>query len=156
MAWTEEMCSALEEGIRAGLSYTKIGKRLGVSRNAAVGKAHRLGIADLSLRRPGFDRKPAVKRNFKRMVPKRARPAKPVQVKPIALPEPKTRAILLEAIEPGECKWPVNDAQPGEEHLFCGVPHGREAQEQPYCDYHMQRNVSRDGGRHLSMLERGK
>lgn len=42
------------------------------------------------------------------------------------------------------CKWPVNDAEPGGIHLFCGLP-----ADGPYCDHHAFRSSGR------SALDRG-
>jgi GcrA cell cycle regulator len=42
--WTEAKIARLRADWRAGLSITQIGKNLGLTRNAVVGKAHRLGL----------------------------------------------------------------------------------------------------------------
>jgi GcrA cell cycle regulator len=44
MTWTQDKIAALEQRWQAGESITAIGKALGTSRNAVVGKAHRLGL----------------------------------------------------------------------------------------------------------------
>lgn len=47
--------------------------------------------------------------------------------------------LPLLALRGGQCRFPVNDARPGEEHLFCGHP------AQPgksYCLHHLARAVS--------------
>ena len=44
--WTEERIALLRQLWEAGLSASEIAKRLGeVSRNAVIGKAHRIGLA---------------------------------------------------------------------------------------------------------------
>lgn len=43
------------------------------------------------------------------------------------------RSILMMELKPGECKFPVNDAEPGEMHLFCGLPANPD---KPYCATH--------------------
>ena len=45
MAWTEEKVSELKELWGSGLTTSQIGERLGYSKNAVIGKAHRLGLA---------------------------------------------------------------------------------------------------------------
>jgi GcrA cell cycle regulator len=46
MFWTEERVSALQQLWAQGLSASQIAERLGsVTRNAVIGKAHRLGLA---------------------------------------------------------------------------------------------------------------
>lgn len=42
----------------------------------------------------------------------------------------------LSEIKANECKWPVNDAVEGEQHLFCGHP---VKASQPYCAAHCDR-----------------
>ena len=44
MAWTEEQIDQLKELWGEGLSTSEIGRKLGVTKNAVVGKAHRLGL----------------------------------------------------------------------------------------------------------------
>ena len=42
--WTEETVARLRAFWRAGFSTAEIGRRMGTSKNAVVGKAHRLGL----------------------------------------------------------------------------------------------------------------
>ena len=44
MAWTEAQIDQLKELWGEGLSTSEIGRKLGVTKNAVVGKAHRLGL----------------------------------------------------------------------------------------------------------------
>lgn len=39
-------------------------------------------------------------------------------------------------IKANECRWPVNDASPGQAHLFCGLP---VKPIHPYCPTHCTR-----------------
>jgi len=43
--WTDTLIEKLKEDWDAGYSTAVIGKRLGVSKNAVIGKAHRLYLA---------------------------------------------------------------------------------------------------------------
>jgi len=45
MVWTDEKIKMLEQLWETGQSITQIGKALGMTRNAVVGKAHRIGLA---------------------------------------------------------------------------------------------------------------
>jgi GcrA cell cycle regulator len=45
MVWTPEKIEELTRLWSEGLSITQIGKQLGLTRNAVVGKAHRLGLS---------------------------------------------------------------------------------------------------------------
>lgn len=55
MEWTEEVISRLQELWQQGLSTAEIGRQLNITKNAVVGKAHRLGLPA----RPSPIRKPA-------------------------------------------------------------------------------------------------
>jgi GcrA cell cycle regulator len=55
MDWNSESVDKLKELWQAGLSITKIGIKLGTTRNAVVGKAHRIGLT----RRPAAVAPPA-------------------------------------------------------------------------------------------------
>ena len=45
MSWTPELIASLENLWNDGLTTTEIGRRLGMSKNAVIGKAHRLGLS---------------------------------------------------------------------------------------------------------------
>lgn len=45
MSWTPELIASLESLWNEGLATTEIGRRLGMSKNAVIGKAHRLGLS---------------------------------------------------------------------------------------------------------------
>ena len=45
--WTPERVEQLTESVIAGMSYEAIGQALGCSKNAAIGKARRLDIAEM-------------------------------------------------------------------------------------------------------------
>jgi|SRR5690625_4922937 len=133
MAWTPERTEELSQLWNAGHSASAIGKKLGVSKNAVVGKAHRMKLPP----RPS-----PIRRQSKTPAP--ARKAAPALAKPAAAaPNPvavatnkKTSpspAIQTQAHpNPRKCQWPFGDpAKPG--FHFCeeaAVP-GK-----PYCAEH--------------------
>lgn len=47
-----------------------------------------------------------------------------------------SRHVALVDLKHDECRFPVNDAAPGEMHLFCGMP---AAAGRPYCRHHALR-----------------
>ncbi|RWQ12372.1 GcrA family cell cycle regulator [Mesorhizobium sp.] len=49
------------------------------------------------------------------------------------------RHVPLEELRHGECRWPVNDAAHGEQHLFCGKASGFGS----YCPHHARRAGAR-------------
>ncbi|HXI86433.1 MAG TPA: GcrA family cell cycle regulator [Parvularculaceae bacterium] len=136
MAWNDERVEQLKKFWAEGLSASQIASKMGgVTRNAVIGKVHRLGLSG------------------------RATPAKPqrgcsydhgeeafeparrdVAMKPI-MPEPEFAAPLI--LETGDmttvatlkgnmCKWPIGDPARDDFH-FCGqsTPAGKS-----YCAYH--------------------
>ena len=144
MTWTDERIDQLTELWGAGQSASQIGKALGMSKNAVIGKAHRLKLPP----RPSPIRKErSTPRPKPRSVP-RLQTATPPP--PEAVPSsPARREVeaLRKAIEtvprivrrparrasggPG-CLWPIGDPGDADFH-FCGdssVP-GK-----PYCDLH--------------------
>lgn len=142
MAWTEDRVEMLSKLWAEGLSASQVAKQLGgVTRNAVIGKVHRLGLSGRA--------KPA--RLVKR-APRQASAAKTRTVAPRAprMPRriaPTPPAVPLEAkkMDNGEfatiltitdhmCKWPIGD--PSESDFrFCG--RGTDKAD-PYCAAHAQ------------------
>ena len=123
MAWTEERVEVLKTLWNEGLSASQIAGRLGgVTRNAVIGKVHRLGLSG------------------------RAAPAKPKAVQPDPEPAPAPRRPSVEmdpstwgearatvtTIGANDCKWPIGDPASADFH-FCGQG---AAGGKPYCAYH--------------------
>ncbi|RMD87549.1 MAG: global cell cycle regulator GcrA-like protein [Alphaproteobacteria bacterium] len=115
MAWTDEKIAELKKLWDRGLSASQIASELGdgITRNAVIGKAHRLGLKS----RPS-----PVKSE-----PARAKPARSRKKKDAL----RNRVGLLDLTE-RMCKWPIG--HPGEPDFhFCGrdsVPG------MPYCADH--------------------
>jgi len=153
MSWTDERVEALKKLWTEGLSASQIAKQLGgVTRNAVIGKVHRLGLAGRAT-----PSRPAVKR------PIRAAAPRPVSTQPQAQPRVRlaglpiaaaavaleqgsnvVRFTPLEALRQDDgsvasvltltermCKWPIGD--PSDATFgFCG----RSACAGPYCADH--------------------
>lgn len=118
VTWTDDRIETLKSLWAEGLSASQIAARLGgVTRNAVIGKAHRLGLKS----RPS---------PVKAEAPK---PAKRAAPKP---PQPKVetderRVTLLDLTE-RMCKWPIG--HPGDPDFhFCGKPSEAGL---PYCAPH--------------------
>lgn len=129
-AWTPESVERLINLHNEGLSSSAIGRVLGCSRNAVIGKIHRLGMAG---QRPRFVQIIQVQRT--RKAPPKQKPPKKIQVRQTraeaiasfrAEPIPpkqetdiaRKRLVDLEA---GDCRFPVGD--PGEASFgFCAAP----------------------------------
>ena len=138
MSWTEERIETLTALWEEGLSASEIGKALGVSKNAVVGKAHRLKLA---ARPSPIKRDGESKRRRRNAALARARMAESVQT-PTMVPEVEADdsvmpiAPMLERKAAQEsrnlCLWPIGDPSDKDFH-FCGEP---AAPGKPYCSKH--------------------
>lgn len=145
MDWTEERITELTRLWNDGLSTAEIGKMLGISKNAVVGKAHRLRLSS----RPSPIRRMAIRPAAPR-VPRETRlsnmpslpqtaamtPAKSHMVASAPAQPPQQLRARIEAPAPQlsnqRCMWPVG--HPGEnEFHFCGE---RALVGKPYCASH--------------------
>ena len=146
MSWTDERVTTLKKLWLDGLSASQIAKQLGgVTRNAVIGKVHRLGLSGRAA--PSQPARPAFK------APRPARPAatampsaprRVIAAEPAALPavaqQPSVPAFRAE--EPGSatvltlgahmCKWPIGDPSL-DNFTFCGR---RSEENGPYCHEH--------------------
>lgn len=104
MSWTEERIDTLKKMWDSGLTATQIAEELGgVSRNAVIGKAHRLGLQS----RPS-----PVKPNEPKA--EAAAPAAPRPVAPAAPPPPRApiAAPPVAPAAPADATAPAADAKP--------------------------------------------
>lgn len=155
MAWTDERIALLKKRWNEGDSFSEIAAELGdVSRNACIGKIHRLGMGET----PTY----AVRREPKRVAPpekktprpkrtqmKRKRPkwnpeaaelestAQPyVESTPMSdLEIPLEQRKTLMELTSGDCRWPVGDPCTAD-FFFCGADRNGSL---PYCVGHCLR-----------------
>jgi GcrA cell cycle regulator len=137
--WTDARIETLTALWRSGLSASQIAKALGgVTRNAVIGKVHRLGLAGRAT--------PQSPRQI-RTARARARPARPRQlsqkplrgtVDPARAPEPEVidsvGAFDLAELATHACRWPIGDPR-ASGFGFCGGP----VNAGPYCEAHRRR-----------------
>ena len=158
MNWTDERVEKLKRLWAEGLSASQIAAQLGgVSRNAVIGKVHRLNLPG----RAKAGGTPAAARNAKR----NAAPARPANY-PARVPTrtvarthgatalkdeaeidalqnleyvpasnvvvPISRKLSLTDLTERTCKWPVGDPLKDDFH-FCGAD---ASDASPYCGYH--------------------
>ncbi len=124
MAWTNELIQELTQLWDAGHSASHIGKKLGVSKNAVIGKAHRLKLPA----RPSPIRAEGSALRLRKQSPRPVFRPKPV-LEVVAKPPP--RPVRRHSDGPG-CLWPIGDPGRPEFH-FCGEP---ATPGKPYCDAH--------------------
>ena len=142
MEWNEERVATLTELWREGLSASQVARRLGgVTRNAVIGKAHRLGLANRdtpsSPALPSTRISPRVGASPKRetRTPFRAPPVSTTILQALAA-EMSPTATLMSLADDG-CRWPIGDpARPG--FGFCGRTRARGG---AYCSEHAPRST---------------
>ena len=135
MSWNNDNVAHLRELWDQGLPTAQIGKLLGFTKNAVVGKAHRIGLE----RRPSPIRRTAVKPDRKKarspIMPKLNFESKPInQIETFHNSKifiPATKNLIMSKLKRG-CEWP--EGHPGETGFhFCDK---KRFDEKPYCLKH--------------------
>jgi GcrA cell cycle regulator len=138
MGWTDERVELLKRLWGDGLSASQIAHKLGgVTRNAVIGKVHRLGLSGRATpSRPSRrTAKPATARPARAMpatsvaAPRPAAPP-PAPLEPAMLPSGEFATVLT--LGSHICKWPIGDPDDSS-FRFCGRHAGTGS---PYCDAH--------------------
>ena len=132
MSWTDDKIDKLQRLWGKGLTASQIAKEIGggITRNAVIGKAHRLKLPS----RPSPVKSDAKKATAAPAAAPASAPARPApeKVAPKATEDqPEHRTALLELTEQ-TCKWPIG--HPGDaDFYFCGKPSRPGV---PYCPDH--------------------
>ena len=135
MPWDDNNVSKLRELWDQGLPTAQIGKLLGFTKNAVVGKAHRIGLE----RRPSPIRRTAVKPDRKKarspIIPKLNFEVKKDEVKENLVHQqtfqPLVKNLFTKSVKRG-CEWP--EGHPDESDFkFCGK---ERFEDKPYCIDH--------------------
>jgi len=146
MTWTDERVEQLKKLWADGLSASQIAAQLGnITRNAVIGKVHRLGLSGRAKSPSSSAPRPRKPRSASHML-RISRPsmrgntalahAYEMELEPDPIPYDNVipigqRRTLLELNE-DTCRWPIGD--PGSaEFFFCG---GNTVTSLPYCAYH--------------------
>lgn len=151
MEWNEETIARLRALWAEGLSTAEIGRRMAISKNAVVGKAHRLNLParPSPIRRDGAAGvpRPASPRRVTGPtlppLPVASAPAPQMVTAPISQPPPapasvprvvasRTASTTFRPMRPQTCCWPIGE--PGTKSFrFCdaGATAGK-----PYCQEH--------------------
>ena len=161
--WTEDRVGALKKLWLEGQSASQIAKQLGggVTRNAVIGKVHRLGLSGraapsqparaASTFRPARVRttppaQPSAPRRIE-AAQAQPRPVAPTPPLPVVAELPGTATVMT--LGAHMCKWPIGDPS-STEFSFCG----RRASEGVYCVEHAriayQPQIKRGGKEELA------
>jgi GcrA cell cycle regulator len=150
MAWNDERVDLLKKLWADGLSASQIASRLGgVTRNAVIGKVHRLGLSGRATTSRMKSHRPRARAQASKrlMKPRFANVGSaalrqlyladsepytpPAEELVIPLAERKYIQTLTETC----CRWPIGDPQDADFH-FCGK---KKVTGLPYCEHHARR-----------------
>lgn len=153
-SWSDEMVTRLRQLWAEGLSASQIAKILGFTRNAVIGKAHRIDLPMRLWKRQGqgLARKPPTDNRYPRPRKSAAQRAADAKERMRRLreerktsrewrrrlmfdppPAPDMLNVALLDLEARHCRFPIGDPREAD-FGFCGS--GREGVH-PYCLYHM-------------------
>ena len=140
--WTDERVEIAKQLRREGWSCSRIGARLGVSRNAVIGKLHREGFAG-TMKPLKRSSKTHASRNSRAKIKPwgsfERKSAKVFQAEPfvpgpeLVVPMDERKGIL--DLQENDCRWPINDPQAVDFH-FCNK---QKVPGLPYCEHHCRR-----------------
>lgn len=145
MSWTEERVEMLKRLVAEGLPCSQIAGELGgLTRNAVIGKIHRLGL--VSLNKPSVPARPRTPRkhrartygfSLKRVAEARkARPALEAAWKPSGEP------VAFFDLMAHHCRWPMSGE--GRNMQFCG---NSALLPLPYCPRHCRASYTQPARR---------
>jgi GcrA cell cycle regulator len=155
VTWTDERVDLLKRLWNEGLSASQIAGELGgVTRNAVIGKVHRLGLsgrakAPVSSAPAARPRKPAPSRPaqaFNAATAARGNTALAPQTRSVTEPRPEGRfevvdpelvapfseRVTIMELRENMCRWPMGDPT-SPDFRFCGQ---KTEAGQPYCSHH--------------------
>ncbi|MDR2268668.1 MAG: GcrA family cell cycle regulator [Rickettsiales bacterium] len=142
-SWTTAAIAKLKTLFDKGLSTAEIGKRLGFTKNAIVGKINRLGLnskgAKTKKPKPAPKKKPEAlpkKPNVKKTAPKKEADKKR-NAKTARESKQRTERIIrhsaqLMGLRADQCRWPIGDPD-SDDFRFCGE---KCFTGKPYCFEH--------------------
>src|SRR6202035_2592695 len=146
LTWSDDRVEQLKKLWEAGLSASQIAAELGnVTRNAVIGKVHRLGLSGRAKSPSSAAPRPRKARPAQQMM----RVSRPVsrgntalahafevelEPDPIAYDNvvPMSQRLSLLGLNEATCHWPVGDPS-SPDFFFCG---GKALQSLPYCAHH--------------------
>src|SRR5260370_29612666 len=151
--WTTERIALLKDRIDAGLSCGQIAREIGVSRNAVIGKANRLGLSRFKSATAGQPERtgaPSIARprfatQHRTLLALRAKP----QLAFAEVPGDSANRCSLSELQQWHCRWPIGDPT-AEDFGFCG---NKPVDGLPYCPAHAPMPY-RPGTRHPAPRKR--
>jgi len=132
--WTDTACDVLRAKWAEGLSGTQIANEIGllgirITRNAVIGKIHRLGLSGTKPRAPAAPRasritkprtyKPRIKFNAYADIGQAPETTEAVDLPPEVPPEVPVDPVALQDLKPHHCRYPYGE--PSHDMLHCGA-----------------------------------
>lgn len=148
VTWTDERIELLRKLYDDGLSCGQIAQRLrGVTRNAVIGKVHRLGFplrghehnSVHSTRKRAIRKTRAANPPVNYRFAQRRSSALPAPTDPLPPPhETDIARVSVNDVTEHQCRWPGRDPAGlvGDTPFFCGAP---KIPGLPYCEVHCRR-----------------
>lgn len=144
LTWDEDRTALLKHLWAQGLSCSECADRIGgITRNAVIGKVHRLGLPGrATAQRKPIERKAPLRKKvvkarkspwhqFLEKIEDAPQPPPGVVEQPIPLHQRRT----VETLEAHDCRWPIGDPQDADFH-FCGA---KKLEGLPYCECRARR-----------------
>ena len=128
MGWTDEQVEELKRLWDKGLTTGEIGKALGVSKNAVVGKAHRLGLNS----RPSPIRRTEEESGNAAPAPVEKKKTVKTAAAPKDRKKETQKLFTVNDLTSTSCRWPIGDPKDEDFH-FCGK---ETLPDKPYCAEH--------------------
>jgi GcrA cell cycle regulator len=150
MAWNDERVDLLKKLWADGLSASQIAGRLGgVTRNAVIGKVHRLGLSGRATTSRMKSHRPRARSQAgKRLMKPRYANAGSAALRQLYLGDtepytppaeelviPLAERKYIQTLTESCCRWPIGDPQAADFH-FCGK---KKVTGLPYCEHHARR-----------------
>lgn len=153
MSWTDDRVDLLKKLWSEGLSASQIAGRLGsVTRNAVIGKVHRLGLSGRATTSRMKSSRPRARAATARRAAAQQRPnfrqlgnpafrslyqgdAEPFVPAPEEIEIPIGERKGLQDLLENDCRWPIGDPQHDDFH-FCNR---HKVPGLPYCEFHAKR-----------------
>lgn len=173
MSWTDDRINTLKKMWKEGKSAAEIAKTLGkgVTRNAVIGKAHRMGLSGRPspIKKPAPPKKEAAAKIVKTAAPKPVvggkKSAAPAPAKAAGVPAREVEELRkLESAAPKigggvalidlterMCKWPIGDPKEAD-FSFCGLTIRAGT---PYCPEHAAMAYQTSSRRGSTAIGRG-
>ena len=118
MIWDKDAIETLTKLVKMDVTFTKIADILNCTRNAAIGKSHRLHL-----------KAPLIKTHYRARAKRVEVKVEPVQIKPV-IPVARSGPVKMINLKNNDCRYPLGE---GKTVKFCG---DKKLKDSPYCQKH--------------------